>query len=229
MKRVISVFMVLVMILCVVPTSAFAANTKYQLDVVENRAPIREKPQQEGKVLERHSYGDVLECVGRCINFRLHIWYRVKCKDGSIGFIYSGNVNKHSDTVVNCGAFSNQVEMSRDFLSKQKCLEAAEMYKDTGYSKTYVASEIYAHAIAYYVTTSVLNEQVKAHVTSDLLCKACPGICEPLEKVVDSIMEFADNTRNSAVCVDIGEDMTTTRGITYSVIFAVLWYMPEFT
>lgn len=100
MKRIISVFLVIVMVIGMLPMTAFAAS-KHYIEVVRE-APLRTKGDSNAAVAMRCEEGVVLESLGTYFNWRkLSKWHRVKVPGyDDVFFIYDGNVKNHTHKAI---------------------------------------------------------------------------------------------------------------------------------
>lgn len=94
MKRTLTLLLAVVLLVTMLPLTAFAAKKQY-LEVTKDNAPIRAKASEKGKIVQRCPKGVILEAEGSKINLYLNKWYKVRWK-GDVCFIYSGNVKKVS-------------------------------------------------------------------------------------------------------------------------------------
>lgn len=226
MKRVAAVVLAFVMAFCLIPTSAFAATiSSRRLNVVVNNAPIRAKPYQEGEVIQRCAKGSTLTYWRPYVNSRLNLWYELTYSDDSKGYIYSGNVTECEEAGAYL-SFANypQLDISRDYLNKSKCLEVAELLaKSMSMTKERIAHEIYAHAICYYLASDVFRSSISASLGVDVICKLFPGdVCYTVEQALNKIVEYADSVRSTTGVVNIGED-ANFKGIRRTALYELIW------
>ena len=96
MKRTICLLLVIVMVIGMLPLTAFAASKNY-IEVVKE-APLRTKGDGGASVAMRCEEGVVLESLGTYFNWRkLSKWHKVKVPGyDDIYYIYDGNVKSHT-------------------------------------------------------------------------------------------------------------------------------------
>lgn len=137
MKRIISVFLVAVLVFGLFPVTAFAASSSY-VEVTKNGAPVRTKADGDSHIVYRCDEGTVLETTGSCYNWKFNKWYKVKIpgQDETL-YIYSGNVKVHAhDTtelevngivyrICSCG------DISADASTVEQKNEASEVLSST--------------------------------------------------------------------------------------------------
>lgn len=229
MKRSFSLVLALLMLLCMFPVSAFAAEKKCTLVVGRNGAPFRTRAHQESETVTRYDKGESLTYTRLYINDALNLWYGVPLYDKESDkvierFIYSGNVKKTStpkDAIV-----AAQVEISRKLLNQGTCLELAKKLLDngnTGYTELYMAKEIFAHACAYYVSKPALELKAPAYLTEGLICKLFPNsnACD-VSRAVKLLVQFSEYINNRSACVEIGEE-GDIESVTFEAIYEVWW------
>lgn len=96
MKKVLSVFLCVVLLTNLIPIAA-SADTQY-VEVIKDSAPIRDTYYETGNVLKWVSRGTMLRVIDTTINSKLNTWLRVEYDTGyscGWGWIYSGNVSTH--------------------------------------------------------------------------------------------------------------------------------------
>lgn len=219
LKRSLSLSLALIMILCMVP-NVFALDNSSTIVVGRNRAPLRTISYEEGEVIERYAEGTSLTYNRLFINSKKNLWYVVPLGDNKQGYIYSGNIKEvytGKDAVIEA-----QVVINRDLLDKDKCREYADKLLATGYTQTQIAKELYAHAIGYYGSNSVLESKAKAYLTDAVICALFPDKCVSQVMLTQAIIAFSDYVNEKAGCVEIGEN-GGFKGITRKVIYDILW------
>ncbi|MBR4212112.1 MAG: hypothetical protein IKR84_06985 [Oscillibacter sp.] len=232
MKRSLSMLLALLMLLCVFPVSTFAADKKCTLTVGKNNAAVRSTSHQDGEIVERYKKGKSVTYEHLRINDALNLWYGISDGNGGYKYIYSGNVKKVSTPKDN--KVTAQVEISRSLLSRTTCLEQAKKLLDngnTGYSKSQMAKEIFAHAWAYYATVPAVTEAAELYLTRDKLCELFPNQCVVVTDVIEALVSIYKpflNANNKAVCVEIGEEKPVN-GFVRTVLYEIWWDMVQAT
>lgn len=96
MKRVISVVLVAILIIGMIPVTAFAASSSY-IEVTKDNAPLRVKGDGDATIVFRCAKGTVLETVGTYFNLKkLSDWFEVKIPgEKDTYFIFTGNAEYH--------------------------------------------------------------------------------------------------------------------------------------
>ena len=98
MKKFLSVFLSLVLLINILPLGAAMADTQY-VEVTADSAPIRDDYYETGSVLYWASRGGMLKVVKTKTNMYFNKWYYVEYDTGyscGRGWIYSGNIKEHS-------------------------------------------------------------------------------------------------------------------------------------
>lgn len=107
--RMIAAVMAVVMAFSAIPVTAFASQNEY-LEVVVDRAPLRDDCYEKGNIITRCTEGAVLVSTGSTMNRYFHKWYKVSY-EGSTYYIYSENVkvHKHNYQTLNLEGLSLKV------------------------------------------------------------------------------------------------------------------------
>lgn len=96
-KKLLALVMVLVTLINILPSIAFASeNTDetYYLEAVRDTT-VRETPYEKGEVLDDVKKGELLYCIGTITNKYDNVWHKVVCDDG-YGYIYCERVQLHA-------------------------------------------------------------------------------------------------------------------------------------
>ena len=98
MKKFLSVFLSLVLLINILPLGAAMADTQY-VEVTADSAPIRNDYYETGDALQWVSRGTMLKVIKTKTNMYFNKWYQVEYETGYScvrGWIYSGNIKEHS-------------------------------------------------------------------------------------------------------------------------------------